>query len=121
MLDEQTRQLIRLLDAAMTSDNAGIKAQLQSLLVTASLVHGGDENAPGGPLAALFASMREMEADISRLRQRITDLEHYQKKDSMRTTSSSTRWSNVYLDDGWEDKIKYYKKLTEARKGMNET
>lgn len=66
MDQNDTETLIRILDRAITSDSPEIKQQLQSLLVTVSLVHGG-ESYREGPLAELVQRVQRIENDHHRL------------------------------------------------------
>lgn len=61
-----TEELIKLLDAAITSDNAAIKQQLQSLLVTVSLVHGG-EDSKFGPFRNILHRVTDLEYKLEQV------------------------------------------------------
>ena len=61
-----TEELIKLLDAAITSDNAAIKQHLQSLLVTVSLVHGG-EDTKFGPFRNLMHRITDLEYKLEQV------------------------------------------------------
>lgn len=62
--------LIRLLDAAITSDNETVKQQLQSLLVTVSLVH-SDDNFHGGPFSSMARRMDKLESTVMQINDHI--------------------------------------------------
>lgn len=68
-----TNELVRILDAALTSDHAEVKSILQNLLVTVSLVHAEDKKL--GPLTTIVKDYVELKKRMDNMVSRLSQLD----------------------------------------------
>ena len=99
--------LITLLDQALSSKEDTVKALLQSLLVTVSLVHAEDKS-PQGPLAEILNSYTELQDTIRHMNNRIIELSGRIKTlESIHNTQvakalKGTKPTGIWVDDDYD-------------------
>ena len=90
---DDNEELIRLLDAAISSDNPSIKQQLQSLLVTVSIVHGGDDS-KFGPFRNMLHRMTDLEHKL----EQVTDyIQRHIVEKHNRDGYRATTWARQFV------------------------
>jgi hypothetical protein len=118
--------MIKLLDKAMSSNSEEVKAILQNLLVSVSLIH-ADDNIALGPLAKILDQFNNMQQKLSDMSNHISRLEN--KLNDMRAPSSiyPTKrdtydgYEPKWEENNWDNAIKRLKKSKSILNNMTES